>query len=364
MAVDKRKAQVAKLAADYTKDFGNLSAVTGRGGSPITTYYSTGSPSLDYMLGTGGVPDRGFVEVFGPPSIGKTTIFGLGVLRSVQEAGGVTAIIATEPDIDEAWMIAHGVDPDLNVIFRPSTGEDAFVMVRQLVYERQVDYFLYDSLAGTSSAKAQGSDKPQAFGNAALISNGLANILSESYKNRVGGMFINQIRDDKNAKYAGQVHSPGGHSVHHYMKIRIQVKPGKDVYTVKVRSTEKKKATEDLMIGREIRAVIAKNKAAEELGKQAVFDFYHIKTADHPFGIDYFTDLFNIAKVSGVIQGSGWLKHEVFPKGQIQGSPAAMQFLRDNPEALEKIKKEVAVVMKEQEKKAVAANEDEEVEDA
>ncbi len=347
---DDRLSRAADLAKEYTKDFGHLAAVTGRGGSPLTTYYSSGSPTLDFMLGTGGFPDRGFVEVFGPPSIGKTTIFGFGVLRSVQAAGGITAVIATEPDVDEEWMEENGVDPDLNLVLRPDTGEEAFVMLKRLIYKRQVDYVLFDSLAGTSSEKAQGSDKPQAFGNAALISNGLANVLTQSYKNRVGAMFINQIRDSK-VSVPGQVayHSPGGHAVHHYMKIRLQVKPGKERYTVKVPSTETGKGTEDLLVGREIRTIIVKNKAAQELGKQAVFTHFHIKTDEYPFGIDYFSDIFNIAKVSGVLSGSGWLKHEVFPGGKINGAAAAKDFLRDNPKALEKVTADVLAVMQKQE---------------
>jgi len=105
---DDRKKRAAKLAEEGIKKYGHLSAMTGKNNIK-TSYYSSGSPTLDYMLGTGGFPDNGIVEVFGPPSIGKTTIYGYGVMRSVQEAGGLTAIIATEPNVDEEWMEKHGV---------------------------------------------------------------------------------------------------------------------------------------------------------------------------------------------------------------------------------------------------------------
>jgi RecA/RadA recombinase len=284
MAADLRKARAQKLVEKAVKDYGQKSATVGRHDFG-SNYYSTGSPTVDYMLGTGGVPDNAFTEVFGPPQIGKTTIFGAGVLRSVQEAGGLTATVATEPDFDEDWMAVHGVDPDYNIVYRPDTGEEAFAIIRGLVYNRDVDYVLFDSLGGVSSAKEQDSDKPQAFGNAALNSWGVRNIAVRAWKNRVGVMFINQIRDDTNARIAGAVKAPGGHVIEHFMKVRLQLKPGKQRYMIKVPSTEK--GTEDLMIGREIRAVIQKNKAAQQLGKQAVFDFYHIETdGEFPFGFD------------------------------------------------------------------------------
>jgi recombination protein RecA len=328
MATDMRKRRAEKLAADKTQKYGELAAIAGRS-SVKKRFYSSGSPTLDYMLGTGGYPDNAFVEVFGPPGIGKTTIYGFGILRSVQQAGGLTSVIATEPDFDEEWMERHGVDPDYNVIFRPDTGEEAWELLRDLIYDKDVDYVLWDSLGGTSSAKEQKSEVPQAFGNAALNSWGIRNIATRAWKNRVGVTFINQVRDDTKSRIAGTLKSSGGWALEHFFKIRIQAKPGKE-----------------RMIGREIRSVIVKDKAAEELGKQAVFSFYHIDTeGDHPFGFDYETDLYNVAKLSGVLKGSGWITHESLPGGKLNGKVAVIEHLRKHPETAAKIQTEVTKVM-------------------
>ena len=48
---------------------------------------STGSVSLDYALGIGGVPRGRVIEVFGPESSGKTTLT-LQVVAEVQKLGG------------------------------------------------------------------------------------------------------------------------------------------------------------------------------------------------------------------------------------------------------------------------------------
>lgn len=348
MAKDDRKERAQRLAEKGVEKYGTLAAVTGHSRT-YPKFYSSGVPTLDYMLGTGGFPDNGFVEIFGPPEIGKTSVLGFGILKSVQKSGGITALIATEPNVDEDWMERNGVNPDYNVIYRPDTGEEAFEILKELVYTKDVDYVLYDSLAGTSSQKAQDSDKPQAFGNANLITNGVNNVRARAYKNRVGVCFINQVRDQKNHANLPILKSPGGHAVKHHTGIRLQIKPGKNQYKVRVPSVEPGKATEELVVGRELRVVIAKDNYAEQLGNQAVFDYYSVETADYPFGIDYYKDLFNAAKVAGVIQGSGWLNNDVFPDGKIQGAGNAIAYLEENPDAEEAIKLQVAEAMSKRE---------------
>jgi RecA/RadA recombinase len=351
MAADLRKARAQKLAADGVQKWGEKGAAVGRTDFR-SKYYSTGITALDYMLGTGGLPDNASTEVFGPPEIGKTTIFGGGILRSVQNAGGITAVIATEPDWDESWFEDMGVDPDLNIIYRPDTGEEAYVILRDLVYNRSVDYVLFDSLGNVSSAKEQGGETPQAFGNAALNTWGVKQIATRAWKNRVGVMYINQIRDDAQSRIAGMVKSTGGHAVHHNMKIRLQIKPGKDRYKIKVPSSLSGQKTEDLMIGQELRVVIKKNKAAQQLGPQAAFDFYHIDTnGEYPFGVDVAKDMVNTAMLCGVISGSGWLNHSVFPDGKVNGKAKAYDFFEENPDKVAVIRDEVLKVMAEKEVK-------------
>lgn len=354
MGVDNRKARAAKLVSEGVAKYGDKAAIVGHTDFR-TKYWSSGSLTLDYMLGTGGFPGNAFVEGFGPPEIGKTTILGSGVLRSVHQAGGITATIATEPDWDERWLEKHGVDPDLNIIYRPDTGEEAFAILRDLIYNKSVDYILWDSLGGTSSEKEQGSDKPQAFGNAAMNSWGIRNVATRAWKNNVGCLFINQIRDDTKSRIAGMVSSPGGHTLHHFMKIRLQLKPGKNRYKIKVPSALSDKGTEDLVIGQEVRAVIQKDKAAEQLGPQAAFDFYHIDTnGEYPFGVDVASDVFNVGMVTGVIKGSGWLNHPSFPDGKINGKPKAREFLDEHPDAVEAIRKDVLAHMVKKEAEAAS----------
>src|SRR5215217_242428 len=53
---------------------------------------STGSISIDYALGIGGVPRGRVIEIFGPESSGKTTLT-LQVIAEAQKTGGMAAFV-------------------------------------------------------------------------------------------------------------------------------------------------------------------------------------------------------------------------------------------------------------------------------
>lgn len=329
--------------------YGLQSASTGRGSRKAIETISTGSLLWDYMSGIGGHGLGIFEESFGAPSIGKTTVVAGGALRSAHAQGMVTGIIAVEPDVDEDWMEQQGVNPDYNVVARPDNGDEAFGMLHDWIYDKAVDYIVFDSIGAVSSAKEQDSDKAQAFGNSALISWGVKRVAARAWKNGIGVLFINQQRDDTRSKIAGLVESGGGWAFKHAMKIRTHIKPGKDRYTVKMDVGDGPKA--DVMVGRQLVVTFKKNKAAQALGRSARFDFYHIETDDYPFGIDVAADVISAGKVSGVIEGTGWYKHPMFPKGKLQGKNAVAEFFAENPEKVWDIREEVLAKMREDQKR-------------
>lgn len=346
---DTRLERAQQVKAKTEQAYGLHSATTGRTARKAIETISTGSLLWDYMSGIGGHGLGIFEEVFGAPSIGKTTIAAGGALRSAHAQGMVTGIIAVEPDVDEDWMELHGVDPDYNVIARPDNGEEAFGMLHDWIYDQAVDYIVFDSIGAISSAKEQGSDKSQAFGNSALISWGVKRVAARAWKNGIGVMFINQQRDDTRAKVAGLVDSGGGWAFKHAMKIRTHLKPGKDRYTIKMDTGDGPKA--DVMVGRQIVASFKKNKAAQALGRSARFDFYHIETDDYPFGVDVAADVIAAGKVSGVIDGVGWYKHPMFPGGKLQGKNGVKAFFEENPDKVWDMREEVLAKMAEDQKR-------------
>ncbi|MEG1972524.1 MAG: ATPase domain-containing protein, partial [Oscillospiraceae bacterium] len=85
---------------------------------------STGSITLDYALGIGGVPKGRIIEIFGPESSGKTTV-ALHIVAESQKIGGTAVFIDVEHALDPIYAKALGVNTDDLLISQPDTGEQA-----------------------------------------------------------------------------------------------------------------------------------------------------------------------------------------------------------------------------------------------
>ena len=91
--MDKQKALDAALA-QIDKNFGKGSIMRlGQTGDNFEIdVISSGSLGLDIALGIGGLPRGRIVEIYGPESLGKTTL-ALHALAEAQKVGGVCAAI-------------------------------------------------------------------------------------------------------------------------------------------------------------------------------------------------------------------------------------------------------------------------------
>ena len=107
---------------------------------------STGSISIDYALGIGGVPRGRVVEIFGPESSGKTTL-ALQVIAEAQRAGGMAAFVDAEHALDAAYAQKLGVELDNLLVSQPDNGEQALEIVEVLVRSNSVDVVVVDSVA-------------------------------------------------------------------------------------------------------------------------------------------------------------------------------------------------------------------------
>ncbi len=338
--VDPRIALAQEAAAKVNQRYGKDTAFIGQ--NPYATK-SIPSPSLlfDYMSGLGGFPDNAPIEVFAPPSLGKTTIFGYAALRNAQAMGKITGHICLEPTYDEKWIKAHGVNPDYNVVAFPDNLDEAFEIYHDWVFGGTVDYILFDSLVGATNERDQKEGvTAQPGGQAKTITWNLQRTVMRQAKNGVGSMFINQIRDDQKARIPGMVESPGGHALKHLALMRVQLKPGKERYMFKIDG-------QDILVGREIVAQFKKAKSHGALGKSARFDFFHIDTnGEYPFGVDVAKDVINAGMIAKVIDSKGaWYYHEDFPGGKLNGKKAVGEFFVQNPDSVDGIRNAVLDVM-------------------
>jgi recombination protein RecA len=338
---DKRIEVAAKIAQEATRRYGHKSAFAGT--NPWESeVIPSGILSYDLMSGLRGHPRNAIVEVFGPPEIGKTTIMGYSALREAQKMGLLTGIIATEPKFDSDWVQKNGVNPDYNVTAFPDNLDQAFEILHDWVYDGTLDYVLFDSLVGASTEADQDEGaKARPGGLAKTITWNLQRIVPRMFKNNVGVMFVNQVRDNQQSRIPGMLDSPGGWALRHLAICRVELKPGRNRYVMKINGDDK-------LVGREVIANFKKANGANATGNKARFDFFHVDTdGEYPFGIDVTSDVINTAKIAKVFEGTAWLHHHLFPDGKLHGKEKVAEWIQANPEKLDIIRNEVLAKIEE-----------------
>src|SRR6266700_3703158 len=146
---DRERARAVDLAVgQIEKQFGKGSIMRLGQRGPIQPIDAipTGSISIDYALGVGGVPRGRVIEIFGPESSGKTTL-SLQIVAEAQKLGGTAAFVDAEHALDAAYAKKLGVDIDNLLVSQPDNGEQALEIVEVLVRSGGVDVVVVDSVA-------------------------------------------------------------------------------------------------------------------------------------------------------------------------------------------------------------------------
>ena len=281
----------------------------------------TGSISLDLALGVGGLPRGRVVEIYGPEASGKTTL-ALHCLAEAQKQGGVGAFVDAEHALDPEYAKRIGVNVEELLISQPESGEEALQIVETLVRSEEVDVIVVDSVAALVP-KAEIAGEMGEFEialQARLMSQALRKLSGAISKTKTIVIFLNQTRM-KIGSYGKPETTPGGLALKFYASVRIELK----------RIAKIKKGDE--IIGNKVLARIVKNKVAAPF-KTAEFNIYYNE------GISKWADLINTGLKYGVIKKSGsWLQFENSKLGM--GLEQAKEFLRENQEIAERIKKEI-----------------------
>lgn len=330
--------RAARAAARYGSKLGPTGASSGRFEQRLEVI-PTGILALDYALGIGGWPMRHIVEVFGPPDIGKSSIIAFNAMREAQALDMTCGIVALEPGFDPDWAEKNGLDLDRLIITWPDNGQEAFEQAYDFVIDPDIDFILFDSIGALlRPSEAEDDGKPSQGGQSALITWGVKRLLMPTWKRNKCVMLINQVRDDMNARFH-QFDSPGGHALKHSCAIRVELKKGGQPFKAKIDG-------EDVVIGQPINAVVLRNKLSEGTKKRALFDHYAMDVDDQPFGVDRGADVCSVGIRLGVIKkGGSWYHHSLFPGGKLNGKPAVGEFLLDDHEVYDTIRKEILTVM-------------------
>jgi recombination protein RecA len=282
----------------------------------------TGSIGLDLALGIGGLPRGRVVEIYGPESSGKSTL-AMHAVAEAQKIGGVCAFIDAEHAFDPTYGKLLGVDIDNMLISQPDCGEDALGIVDTLVRSGALDIIVIDSVAAlVPRAELDGEMGDSHVGlQARLMSQALRKLTGSISKSRTCVVFINQIRMKIGVMFGNPETTTGGNALKFYSSVRMDIRR---IATIK---------DGDKVIGSRTRVRVVKNKVAPPF-RTAEFDLMHTE------GISSSGELLDIGTELDLVKKSGtWFSLGEERIGQ--GREKAKQYLRDNKEVFEGLKKDV-----------------------
>ncbi len=294
---------------------------------------STGSVSLDYALGIGGVPRGRIIEIYGPESSGKTTVC-LHTIAEAQKNGGIAAFIDAEHALDSNYAQRLGVDINNLLLSQPDYGEQALEIVDTLVRSNALDIIVIDSVAAlVPRSEIEGEMGDAQMGvQARLMSQALRKITGAVNRSKTSVIFTNQLRSKIGVMFGSPETTTGGNALKFYASLRMDIrriaaiKDGQDI------------------VGNRTKIKVVKSKVAPPF-KQIEFDILYNE------GISKSGELIDLGVEHGVIKkGGAWF---TFGEDRFQGRESFRTQLKENPEMLAKLEKEV--------KEKLGMNEPEEV---
>ena len=308
---------------------GSIMRLGQTGGVSSIPRISTGSISIDYALGIGGVPRGRVVEIYGPEASGKTTL-ALQVTAQAQAQGGNAAFVDAEHALDPTYARKLGVDLENLLVSQPDNGEQALEIVEVLVRSGGIDVVVVDSVAAlVPRAEIEGEMGDAQVGlQARLMSQALRKLTGVVAKSRTCLVFINQLREKIGVMFGNPETTTGGRALKFYSSVRIDIRR---IGAIK---------DADRVVGGRTRVKVVKNKLAPPF-REAEFDIMYGE------GISREGDLLDLAVDRGIVEKSGtWFSYSGERLGQ--GRENVKRLLREKPELFaaieQRVRKELGLV--------------------
>ena len=321
--VNDKKAALETVMARIERECGKGSIMRlGENAAMNVSAVSTGSLSLDFALGIGGIPRGRITEIYGPESSGKTTI-ALHVIAEVQKQGGEAAFIDAEHALDPVYAKKLGVDTNNLLVSQPDCGEQALEIAETLVNSGAIDIIVIDSVAAlVPRQEIEGDMGASHVGvQARLMSQALRKLSGTIAKSNCIVIFTNQLREKVGVMYGNPEVTTGGRALKFYASVRIDVRRGEAL----------KNGSE--VYGSHTKCKVVKNKVAPPF-KTAEFDILYGS------GISKSSEIIDMAILLGILEKSGaWFYYEGERLGQ--GKDNVRKLIETNNELMDKLEAQV-----------------------
>jgi recombination protein RecA len=247
MAKTKKKQQeddfTADLISQLNKECGTKVAYNlAYDDSPthVNRWIGTGSRQLDTIVANhlnGGLPEGRIVEIFGPPSIGKSHI-AIQLAVSTQKMGGIVVYIDTEnaTSVENLSLLGVNIKKRFVYVDTHCTEEvlsiaEATIMKARAMQKDVPITIIWDSVAASSpKAELVGDYDKDSIGlQARAISKGMRKINGIIANQKVLFVCLNQIRMKIGVMYGDPTTTPGGKAIPFHSSVRIKLGAGRPI---------------------------------------------------------------------------------------------------------------------------------------
>lgn len=304
------------------------------------------SPRLNYML-YGGLPMGRMIEFAGPEKSGKTTT-ALDMVKQCQlkfkeeKQGRKVCFVDSENTFDVEWATKLGVNVDDLILIRPQEqyAEQIFDIMKAVVETGEVGLIVLDSVAQLVGKNAISEDiEKKQYGGIAMPLTKFCNIVVPLLgKYNCMCIMINQVREDLNNQY-NEFITPGGRGFKHNCSVRLMFRQGP---FIDVNNRELTRGAEN-PAGNLVKVHIEKSKICRSDRRTGFYTLNYLN------GIDYLSDTIDVLLQLGAINQRGAYYDllnietgEVLYDGKIQGKPALLKLLREDPELFKKLQDQIS----------------------
>jgi recombination protein RecA len=222
--------------------------------------YPTGILELDVALGTGGFPQGRVLEIYGPPSGGKTAMALIAAGEAQRRSKKAVLYVDTEGNSDAGFLswaqkLGVAVSEAAFVPAQPESGEEAFQIIEKAINSKLFCHIIVDSLAGLVSMeelKKDFDDNTTMGVRARLLHAAMRKLTRPLAQSGTTLIFINQVYTAPGIRFGNPERTPGGMAVKFYAAQRLRVSPEWE-------GEEKQKGQ---IVGHTVKVKVEKNKCA------------------------------------------------------------------------------------------------------